>query len=277
MKKIKMLVSILVLGALLVGCSGSGGGEKSKSIEVVGSTSVSPIMEKEAEVFQTNNSGTLVNVQSVGSSAGIKAVGDGTADVGMSSRELKEEEKAGLDETVIAFDGIAVVVHKDNQVADLTKEDVIKIYKGEITNWKDVGGKDADIVVISREEGSGTRGAFEELLELEGEKEGKTISLVSEDALIADGNGAVKQNVSSKEGAIGYLSLGSIDETLKSVKVDGVEASVENVKNKTYAIQRPFILLTKGELSAEVKALIDFVLSEEGQKIVTEEGYITVK
>lgn len=191
----------------------------------------------------------------------------------MSSRELKDDEKSSLEEVVIALDGIAVVINPENTVTNLTKDQIKEIFQGKITNWKDVGGPDEPIVVVSREEGAGTRDAFEELMGLVEDK----ITTVSESALIADGNGAVKQNVSTKKAAIGYLSLGAVDDSVKSVTVDGVEATEENVQNGTYGIKRPFILVTKGAPSDEAGKFIDFILSSEGQKLVAEEGYVTVK
>jgi len=251
------------------------------TIAVVGSTSVAPLAQDLADEFNKIEAGIKIDIQAVGSSAGVKAASDGSGDIGMSSRELKEEEKGwGLTEHIIAFDGIAVSVHPSNTVADLTTEQVTKIFKGEITNWKDVGGPDKEILVVSREEGSGTRGAFEELLKLDKKekKDGKevTVSLVKADALIAEGNGGVKANIASKENAIGYLSLGYLDNTVKAVKISGVEATVENIKSKKYAIMRPFLMLTKGDMKPEVKAYLDFILGDKGQEFVSQH-YITVK
>ena len=268
MKKFLLLTLTFIGTIMLTACGGQS--DNSQSISVVGSTSVAPIAEALAEKYQEG----IVDIQSVGSSAGIKAAADGTADIGMSSRDLKAEEKSGLKEYKIALDGIAVVVNSKNIAKDLTVEQLQKIYKGEITNWKEVGGKDAPIIVVSREEGSGTRGAFEELVGLEN-KETKA-SMLLPAAVIGDGNGSVKQNVASKENAIGYLSLGSVDTTVKTLTIAGVSPTVDNIKNGTYKISRPFILLTKVEPTEASKKFIDYVLSEEGQKIVKEKGYITI-
>lgn len=248
------------------------------TITVVGSTSVQPIAQEEADAFSKKNPGVKVDIQGVGSGAGIKATIDGTSDLGSSSRDLTPEEKAkGIKEIVIALDGIAVSVNPKNTVADLTKDQVTKIFLGQIKNWKEVGGADKEIIVVSREAGSGTRGAFEELMKLDKKEGDKTISIVKQDALIAEGNGAVKANIASKENAIGYISLGFIDNTVKGVKIDGVEPTVDNVKAKKYAISRPFLFLSKGEITKpEVKAYVDFILSAEGQQIVSKD-YITVK
>ncbi len=244
------------------------------NISVVGSTSVTPLMEELTKAYQ-EKSGVTAEIQGVGSSAGIKAATDGTAQIGMSSRELKAEEKEGLTETVIARDGIAVIVNPANSVANLTKEQVAGIFKGEITNWSEVGGEDKQIVVISREDGSGTRSAFEEIVELTKKVGDKDVSALAVDAIIADSNGAVESNVSTKENAIGYMSLGSVKPDVKAISIDGVTPSADTVKDGTYGIARPFILMTKGEGDAQANALIDFILSDEGQAIVSED-YITV-
>ncbi|SHH98881.1 phosphate ABC transporter substrate-binding protein [Clostridium grantii] len=288
-KRILSVILGISLVVALVGCgsnnatnnSTSNAGEESAvesklegTVAVVGSTSVQPLAQELADAFSEIEPGIQVDIQGVGSSAGVKAANEGTADIGTSSRELKEEEKGyGLTEHIIAYDGIAIVVSPNNTVEDLTTEQIAQIFKGEITNWSEVGGADADILVVSREDGSGTRGAFEELVKLLDENDA---SLVRADALIADGNGAVKANVASKENAIGYVSLEYLDDTLKAVKVDDVEVSVENIKAGTYKISRPFLMLTNGELNEATQAYLDFIMSDAGQEIVGEK-LITVK
>ncbi|WP_432402340.1 phosphate ABC transporter substrate-binding protein [Wukongibacter sp. M2B1] len=299
MKKILSLLLIAVLAiGVFAGCSNEKSVEESKeekqteekkseekqeaklegSVSVVGSTSVTPVAQNLADAFSVLESGVQIDVQGVGSTAGVKATDDGSADIGMASRNLKSEEKEwGLTEHVIAYDGITVVVHPSNKVEDLTGEQVTKIFKGEIKNWKEVGGEDKEILVISRESGSGTRGAFEEIMHLqEKNAEGKKVSAVIKEALIAEGNGAVKANVASKEYSIGYISLSYLDESVKGLKVDGVEPTIENIKAEKYSVFRPFLMLTKGEPSPAAKAYLDFILSDEGQKIVGEK-LITVK
>lgn len=286
MKRVKILslILVVVLSSLaFVGCTGSNSNETPNntqnntqnestlkgSINIIGSTSVQPLAQELADAFASVETGVQIDIQGVGSTAGVKAANDGTADIGTASRELKSEEKEwGLTEHVIARDGIAIAVHPSNSVSDLTTEQAAKIFKGEITNWKEVGGEDKEIIVVSREAGSGTRGAFEEILKIE--------DALVETALIAEGNGAVKQNIATKQAAIGYVSLGYIDNSIKPVKVDGVEATVETIQSNEYPVARPFLMLTKGELRPEVKAFIDFIMSSEGQKIVGE-GYIPVK
>lgn len=282
MKKIALLLTLVIMASFaLMGCGGNGsptpnneqegdqGNKLSGTVSVIGSTSVQPVAQDLADAFANVEPGIQVDIQGVGSTAGVKAAKDGVADIGTASRELKTEEKEwGLTEHVIAMDGIAIAIHPNNSVADLTMDQVAQIFKGEITNWKEVGGADKEIIVVSREDGSGTRGAFEEIVGIEGE--------LSEKALVAEGNGAVKQNIATKEDAIGYVSLGYIDNSIKAVKIDGVEPTVENIQANTYPVARPFLMITKGDLSPETKAFIDFIMSAEGQEIVAED-YIPVK
>ncbi|SJZ35943.1 phosphate ABC transporter substrate-binding protein [Garciella nitratireducens] len=290
-KGILILTLLLSLFLVFVGCSTKevtkkSNGEESESttkeimgkdlegtITLIGSTSVTPIAQVIGDSFMKEYPNVKIEVQGVGSSAGIKATNDGLADIGMSSRDLKEEEKElGIKENIIAYDGIAVVVHPNNKINNLTQEQIGKIFKGEITNWNEVGGKDEKIDVISREEGSGTRSAFEELMGLESEKG----SLVRQDATFADGNGAIVSNVAQKENAIGYISLSYLNDTVKALTIDGVEPTIENIKSGDYAVSRPFLMLTKGKVSDIAQAYLDYVLSEKGQKIVEENGVISI-
>lgn len=259
------LILILVSMAFLYGCTNKA---KEETINIVGSTSVSLLAEELGDEFSKQNPEVKVDVQGVGSTAGIKATIDETAEVGISSRDLKDEEKdSEINEHIIAYDGIVIVVNPENKVEDLDLDTISKIFTGEIENWKEAGGEDEEILIISREEGSGTRGAFEEILELDS---------VKEDALIAEGNGAVKADIANKKNSIGYLSLSYLDDSIKGLKIDGVEATVDNIKSKDYKISRPFLMLTNGEEEPLVKEFIDFVLSEKGQKIVGEKQ-VTVK
>ncbi len=272
-RKILTLLFFMAVSILITAC---GNNESSENIiSVVGSSSVAPLIEAVSENYLRVKN-IEVDVQSVGSSAGIKAAIDGTANIGMSSRNLKKEEKEGLNQYIIALDGIAVILHPDNTVKNLSKDQILKIFSGEITNWKDVGGKDAPIVVVSREEGSGTRGAFEEIIGLEVKDGDLKKTILSKKAIITDGNGSVKQNIALKPNGIGYISVGSVDNSIQAVFVDGVAPSEKNIKEGKYLITRPFILMTKGAPTTEAKAFIDFILSPEGQKIVKEHYYITV-
>lgn len=289
MKKLIAGLCILAMAFSMTACSGSsttdenvGNGTTTEAegttgtVSVVGSTTVQPVAQSIADEFASVEPGISVEVQGIGSSAGIKAAIDGTADIGASSRELKEEEKStGITEHVLAYDGIAVVVNKENTVKDLDSETVKKIFEGEITNWSEVGGNDEDIIVISRESGSGTRDAFEEMMKLTEEVDGATVPTLREDALICEGNGSVKASVASKTNAIAYLSLGYVDDTMNTVSIDGVVPSVETVKSGEYKISRPLLLVTKGEISEAAQKYLDYCL-DEGQTIVSE-SYISIK
>ncbi len=244
----------------------------SGTIELIGSTSVQPLAETLAEEFMALNPDVTINVQGGGSSVGVQSALDKLCDIGDASRNLKDSEKGqGLIENVIALDGIAVVVHPNNPVSDLTVEQVRQIYMGEITNWKEVGGDDKEIIVFNREAASGTRGAFIELAELEEKQDdGSKKLLITEKALEANSNGALKTSVSTKEDAIGYVSLGSIDESIKAVSIDGVQATAQNVIDGAYTLYRPFLMLTNGEPSEVTQAFLDFIMSADGQAIVAD-------
>ena len=242
----------------------------SGSISMVGSTSMEKLANALSEAFMEKYPKVTVTAEFVGSGAGIEAVSNGTADIGNSSRNLKDEEKAkGVAENIVAIDGIAVVVDPANTVEDLTKDQLTSIYDGSVTNWKDVGGNDAPIVVVGREAGSGTRGAFEELLKLE-----DACKYSNE----LDSTGAVMAKVASTPGSIGYVSLDVLDDTVKALKLDGAEPTEENIKAGKYFLSRPFVMATKGEISEQsdlVKALFDFIYSDEGSELVKSVGLIT--
>jgi phosphate transport system substrate-binding protein len=242
------------------------------TIEIIGSTSVQPLAETLAEAFMSKNQGVIINIQGGGSSVGVKSALDKLCDIGNASRNLKDSEKGqGLIENVVALDGIAVVLHPNNPVNDLTVEQVKKIYMGEITNWSEVGGADKDIIVFNREAASGTRGAFIELTDLEEKQDdGSKKLLVTEKALEANSNGALKTSISTKENAIGYVSLGSLDNTIKAVKIDGIDATPENVQAGTYTLYRPFLMLTNDDPNELTQSFLDFIMSEEGQQIVSQ-------
>lgn len=244
----------------------------SGSISMVGSTSMEKLANALSEAFMEEYPDVTVTAEFVGSGAGIEAVTNGTADIGNSSRSLKDEEKAaGVVENVVAIDGIAVCVDPANEVADLTKEQLTNIYNGTVTNWKEVGGADEPIIVIGREAGSGTRGAFEELVDLQ-----DACKYANE----LDSTGAVIAKVASTPGAIGYASLDALDDSVKALSLEGVEATAENIKAGNYFLSRPFVMATKGEISEQndlVQAWFDFVLGDEGQQVASEIGLITVK
>ena len=239
---------------------------------MAGSTSMEKYANALAEVFMEKYPNVSVQAEFTGSSAGVEAVLAGQCDIGNSSRSLKEEEKEkGAAENIVAIDGIAVVTDPSNTAADLTKDQLTGIYTGKVTNWKDVGGSDMPVVVVGREAGSGTRGAFEEILGVE-----DACAYANE----LDSTGAVMAKVASTPGAIGYVSLDVIDDTVKVLTLDGTEATEENIKSGDYFLSRPFVMATKGEISGQselVKALFDFVYSEEGNELVKSVGLIPAK
>lgn len=287
MKKIIsiMLIMLLSLGALAA-CGQSGGqgeggnGEQviKGSVVVAGSTSVQPVSEELAMAFMDTYPGISIEIQGGGSGQGIKSIQEKIADFGALSRNVKEEEKAAVArEDVIALDGVAVIVNPESTVEDLTIEQIKQIYTGEIKNWKEVGGADAPIVVVSREEGSGTRGAFTEITKVLSKNEaGAEIDGTTKDALIQGSTGAIMQTVASTPNTIGYVSLGSLGDRVKAVKVEGVEPGMETVLDGSYKISRPFIYVSGGEPSEAARLFMAFVLGSEGQAIVEESGFIPV-
>jgi phosphate transport system substrate-binding protein len=221
------------------------------------------------------NPDLVIEIQGGGSSVGVTSAGEGTVDIGNASRAVKDsemEEFPNLQVFTIAYDGIAVVTHPDTQLATLSVEQVRDIFAGEITNFSEVGGPDAPIAVVSREEGSGTRAAFEELVMEAGEEE----KVITEKALLQQSNGQVRTTVATTPNSIGYLSFGFLDDSTRGVPIDGVEPSVANVKGGDYPIFRPLNMLTNGSPNELAQAFLDFILSEGGQAIVAED-YITVK
>lgn len=247
-------------------------GELSGSIQIVGSTSMQKLANALAESFMEKHRGVTVNVEFVGSGAGIEAVANGRADIGNSSRSLKYEEEArGVMENVVAIEGIAVCVDGTNKVSGLTVQQLTDIYTGAVTNWKMVGGADVPVVVIGREAGSGTREAFEELLNLE-EK------CVYANEL--DATGAVMARIASTPGAIGYVSLDVVDSSVRAVPLEGVEPTAENIRAGKYCLSRPFVMATKGRVAEQnelVRAWFEYVYGEEGQNIAAGVGLITVR
>jgi len=256
---------IIIVGAIMV----LGGHQGKKKIDIVGSTSVQPVAEKLAAEYMKKHPNVKINVQGGGSSVDITQAQQGTADIGTSSKELKEDEKKGLKTYLIGKDGIVVIVNKENNIKGLTTEQVRDIFSGKITNWKEVGGPDAPITVITREEGSGTRKAFEEIVM----KDAK----IRKDAIVESSTEAVKQAVKQDPNTIGFISLANLDDTVKALEIDGVIPSENTVADGSYKLQRPFLFLTKGEPTGVVKDFIDWVLSPEGQAIVKSEKVVPAK
>ena len=245
--------------------------ELSGNIDIAGSTSVQPIAEELAMLFMEENRGVRINVSGGGSGAGIEAAGNGAADIGMSSRALKQEEFdkfVGIKDITICQDGISVIVHPNSPMKDITIEQVKAIYAGEVTNWKEVGGPDVAITVVTREEGSGTRGAFEEIVL------GKTP--MTQKVTVQSSTGAVRTAVAADVNAIGYVSMGSMSDDVRALVVDGAEATAANVQNGNYKISRPFLFLVEGEMDEVSQAFVDYILSADGQEIIAKEGFISV-
>ncbi len=243
----------------------------SGQLSIAGSTSVQPLAEKLAEVFTTANPDVQIDIQGGGTSVGVKSAGDGTVDIGTASRDLKDEERQtypDLVSTTIARDGIAVIVNPDVTVDALTKAQVRDIFAGVITNWSEVGGTDAPIVVVSREEGSGTRSAFQEMV-MGGEE-----PVIVDTAILQPSNGALLTTVATTPASIGYLSFGYLDESVKALSVDGVEPTVENALSGVYPVVRPFNVLTNGAPAGLAKAWIGWILSDAGQAVAAEDGYL---
>jgi phosphate transport system substrate-binding protein len=265
------LLDILGLALLLMlagvgGCK-SGSPGAGRAICVAGSTSVQPFAEKLAEIFMHLHPEMRVDVQGGGSSAGIHAATHGAANLGASSRELLGPEKQ-LIEIPIAYDGIAVIVNPANSLADLQVDQIREIFAGQITNWRDLGLPPQAIDVINREEGSGTREAFEHLVM--GKKE------VSPAAMVQDSNGAVREIVAGDPNAIGYISAGLVDDRVKALTIEGVAPTVENIKKHTYKLRRRFLLVSREAVTGSCKNFIDFVLSPQGQQILEKEGLVGV-
>lgn len=249
----------------------SGSKDLSGTITMAGSTSMEKLANVVAEAFMEKNPNVTVSAEFIGSSAGIEALTAGTVDIGNASRDLKDTEiSAGAVSNVVAIDGIAVVFDKNNTVTNLTKDQLIQIYTGQVTNWNAVGGADQPIVVVGRESGSGTRGAFEELLGIEDK---------CKYANEINSTGGVMAKVASTPGAIGYVSLDVVDDSVNASNVDGVAPTEENIKGGTYLLSRPFVMATKGEVAKQsetVQALFEYLKSDEGKELIKSVGLITV-
>lgn len=247
--------------------SGSQAASLTGSLTLTGSTSMADVATALAEAFMQANQDVTVSVGGNGSGEGPTAVNDGTAQIGLLSRDLKETESPdAFDKYIIGFDGIAVIVNPASGVTNLTSDQIAKIFKGEITNWKEVGGTDSAVFCIGREAASGTRGAFEELMNI------KDAAAYAEEQ---NSTGNVKQAVSANPDAIGYVSISAVDATVSAVNLDGVKPSEETVKSGDYTLQRPFIMITKANTTDKLAAaFLDFVYSDAGMKIVLEDGIV---
>jgi phosphate transport system substrate-binding protein len=300
-KKSLVFISIIVIGAMMFAACSTTAPPSEDAIEVVaseesaveeevalvlegqlqlaGSTTVQPLAEVLSEAFMDMNEAVSIDVQGGGSSVGVTAAGEGTADIGMSSRNIKDSEFETFPELhvfTIAYDGIALVVNKEVEIPSLSVDQVRAIFTGEITNFSGVGGADAPITVVSREEGSGTRAAFEELvMEYKDAAGEKVIAPISENALLQQSNGQVRTVVAETPNTIGYLSFGFLDDSITVVPIDEIVPSVENVLNGTYPIFRPLNMETNGTPNNLAQAFLDYILGTNGQVIVAED-YIPV-
>lgn len=276
-KKVLALCVAAVTAFSFAACGNNNGAETgnndpaelSGTLKMAGSTSMEKLANALSESFMEKNSGVTVTAEFIGSSAGIEALTGGSADIGNSSRALKDSEKAkGAVENVVAIDGIAVVTDKNSKADNLTKQQLTDIYTGKIKDWSEVGGDSGAIVVIGREAGSGTRGAFEEILGVE-----DACTYANE----LDSTGAVMAKVASTPGAIGYVSLDVVDDTVKALKLDGVEATPKNIIAGDYFLSRPFVMATMGPIEEQndvVKAWFDYIKSDEGKQIIEKIGLI---
>jgi phosphate transport system substrate-binding protein len=261
---------ILALGLPLASCNGgttSGDGIKG-TITEAGSTTVQPIAEKMADAFHQKNPGITITIQGGGTGVGIKSANDGTVDIGAASRELTDQDPK-LVKHLLCRDGIAIIVNPSNKMVNISKQQIIDIFAGKITNWSQVGGDNKEMHIVSREEGSGTRTAFTDMVM------GK--ELIVKTAILQSSNGAIRTTIANDAQAIGYLSLGYVNKSVKALSVDGIACTEESAKSGKYPIVRPLYFLTKTDPTGLVKQFIDFCRSDEAQKIIISEGYVSVK
>lgn len=274
-KKWAIMLGMTLLAGNLAGCGANestGTAGLSGSISMAGSTSMEKMVNALNEGFMEANTGVTAQAEFTGSGAGVEAVAEGNIDIGNASRSIKEEEKAkGVTENIVAIDGIGVIVDTANQIGNLSKEQLVSIYTGEITNWAEVGGVDAPIVVVGRESGSGTRDGFESILDVE------DLCVYANEL---DSTGAVIAKVAATPGAIGYASFGDLNDSVNVVGVDSVLPSIEAIQSGEYILQRPFVMATKGAVEEQnelVQAYFAYLKSEEGKEIVESVGLVNVE
>lgn len=267
----KKFLPILLISALILTSLAGCGSKESGSVSTDGSTSMEKVIGALGEAFESKHKGITFTYNPTGSGSGITAVSEGRCDIGLSSRNLKEEEKAqGLQGTVLALDGIAVIVSPENPVSDLSLDNIARIYTREITNWKDVGGDDGEIVLIGREAGSGTRDGFESIT-------GTADQCAYRQELTSTGD--VITTVAGNPAAIGYASLASVKDTVKALSVDGVAPSEATVQDGSYVVQRPFVLVTKegAALSEAAQKFFDFITSPDAAELISAAGAVPVQ
>lgn len=263
-RTISILIALILALGCLAGCSDTANGG---TVLTDGSTSMEKVIGALGETFY-EDTGIEVSHNPTGSSSGIKAVQEGRCDIGLSSRILKDDEKAmGLTETILAYDGIAIIVNPENPVSDLSVEQIADIYTGKITNWSELGGADSDIVLIGREAGSGTRDGFETLT-------GTEDACLYRQELTSTGD--VITTVSTNPNAIGYASLASVKDSVKVLSIGGVMPSEASVKDGSYAVQRPFVLVTKtdAELTEPAQRFFDYITSADANEVISSAGVV---
>lgn len=258
-----IITLIIIIGAFYINLTSESQYDR---IEIAGSTSVQPVVEKLAQAYMEKHPSVKINVQGGGSGLGIRSVSQEIIDIGTSSKELSTQESEGVNVYIIAKDGVVVVVSPENPVEDLSKSQISDIYTGKITNWKDVGGNDGEINVITREDGSGTRSVFQNIILGEDK--------MRSDAVVLTSTESVAQAVKGDPNAIGYMSITGFKEDMKALKVGGVYPTEETISNGSYTIQNPFLFITKGTKDDIVLDFINFCLSPEGQNIVRSEKVV---
>ena len=276
-KTFAVTAALTIAAASMVGCGNSGAAASDSkdakditgTVTMAGSTSMEKLANSLKEAFGAKYPGISVTAEFTGSSAGIESLEAGSVDIGNSSRELSDDEKSqGIVENVVAIDGIAVITDTANDVTKISSDDLAKVYTGEITNWKELGGQDEAIVVVGREAASGTRGAFEELLDIKDK---------CKYANELDSTGAVLAKVASTPGSIGYISLDVLDDSVSALAIDDVEATEDNIVAGKYKLSRPFVMATQGEISEQseaVQTFFDYIKSDEGQEVIKKAGLI---
>jgi len=262
-RRMIVLLSIFVIASLISGC-----GKSKTSITMAGSTAFQPFAEKLAEQYMSTHANVSITVQGGGSAVGVQTAISGAAQIGMADLVVLPEEAKQLTPTIVARDGIALVLNPANKVINLTMQQVREVFNGKIKNWKEVGGADSPITVVSREAGSGTRSSFEQIV--------TEISL-TKDALIQDSNGTIRETVANDPNAIGYLSHGLLNDKIKAIKIDGQECTTELITTGSYKLVRPIYLLVKGTPQGEVQNFIDYILSADGQQTIKANGLIPAK
>ena len=262
-RRMIVLLSIFVIASLISGC-----GKSKTSITMAGSTAFQPFAEKLAEQYMSTHATVSITVQGGGSAVGVQTAISGAAQIGMADLVVLPEEAKQLTPTIVARDGIAVVLNPANKVINLTTQQVREVFNGKIKNWKEVGGADSPITVVSREAGSGTRSSFEQIV---------TEIRLTKDALIQDSNGTIRETVANDPNAIGYLSHGLLNDKIKAIKIDGQECTTELITTGSYKLVRPIYLLVKGAPQGEVQNFIDYILSADGQQTIKANGLIPAK